>query len=868
MKRPSNLFACLLFFSILINLSIAQTFEDFKKQIREEYSSFEKETQEKFNNFVSEIDIEFSTYLSENFDDYPTERKDIDSESPKPETIIKAETVESISQTLDYQVLAAHITYQGPVSPGIKKSEGGSFDIRKVDVQFLGWPLYFELDASFFGLEFNQASPENISAFWMDMSELNYNDFLYQIGEVSTILNLNQWGYYQLIKHCGREIYPNDENKQVLFEWCMLSRSRYKAKVGYSDSQLFLMLPFVYSLYNTDLVTIGGIDYYVLNSKGISIQTYEKDFPEADVIMDVSIGKPLYTNPAKKSRDYNFCYAGEAYTVNLAYDEEVIRFYESIPLSDIRVYFNSVCSERTKNAFTNAFAPVLEGKSDMESANILLAFAQQAFDYKTDQKAYGRERYFFADEVLHYPYSDCEDRSVLFAYLVKTILKKDVIALAYPGHMATAVRMGTQEDGLHLVFKDQVYLLADPTFYGAPLGMVLSQVKEEVPDVYVLNYQLGQQQLASKAWQKVNSYGGFKADRLQDVVFDTENNLYICGYYVGEMNTGSEKLNTQGNNRNAFIIKMDADLQPLWLRGSEGAGDNMCTSMSLGTDENLYVYGSLENRLNFTGISIETNGGSDVFLAKLSADGSTQWLKKGGIDKLDQSSDFMFAATFNPKGEKIKAKLYSASETFSNYGIQMDQDGNALITGSFYATAGMRSKAYTNFNSSEQVDIPKELYEKDLQLKNEEYEATIAGLFSALNLLKSKPVPIHGGDIKTTFNTYNKRFKNYASGIYKNLGLMKFLKNERGIIAIKTNQEQDIILDKIKISHDARIRIVKYKSGNILLEVLSGIYVGEANDWLDMNSIKLFRDSGDLLFDFDYDNSVRKVNLKKEILKQ
>ncbi len=148
------------------------------------------------------------------------------------------------------------------------------------------------------------------------------------------------------------------------------------------------------------------------------------------------------------------------------------------------------------------------------------------------------------------------------------------------------------------------------------------------------------------------------------------------------------------------------------------------------------------------------------------------------------------------------------------------------------------------------------------------YDATIAGVFAALNLLKEQPIAIQGQDIKTTFNTYNDQFQNYASGIYQNLSDMKFLKNERGIIAIKTSQQKDIMIDKMKIVNDARIRIVKYKSGNILVEVLSGIYVGEGDDWLDMNSIKLFKESGDLLFDFDYDHTVKKINLRKEILKQ
>jgi len=43
----------------------------------------------------------------------------------------------------------------------------------------------------------------------------------------------------------------------------------------------------------------------------------------------------------------------------------------------------------------------------------------------------------------------------------------------------------------------------------------------------------------------------------------------------------------------------------------------------------------------------------------------------------------MFAAKFNPQGEKIMAKLYSQTEDFNHYGLEVDDEGNASIKGSF-----------------------------------------------------------------------------------------------------------------------------------------------------------------------------------------
>ena len=654
---------------------------------------------------------------------------------------------------------------------------------------------------------------------------------------------------------------------QIAFQWALLSRSRYKVKIGFNEHNLYLLIPSVYTMYDVDFLTLNGINYYVMDGDGSKINTYQNDFPEADQLMDVSIKKPFYTNPIKKSRDYHFTFEGKKHTIKLDYDEEMIKYYNTIPLSDIVVYFNSVVNDRTKKSVKKAFKPLLAGKGDVESANILLSFMQQAFGYKTDQYAYGKEKYFFADEVLHYPFSDCEDRSVLFAYLVKTLLNKHIIAVGFPGHMATAINFNDETEGARLVLNGSTYIIADPTFYGAPVGILMSSVANKKATIFPITNNYLEAEIAEKAWKITNEYGGYKSDRQSDVVRDMDGNIYICGYTTEDADFNGYKISSPANGRNAFIAKYDSGFIPVWVKSVSGAGNDMAMSIAI-SENNIYVYGSFEDDLNFSETTINAIDSPDVFVASYTKGGEFNWAKKAGIDKLDHSMDFMFVAKFNPQGEKIFAKLYSQSEDFDHYGLDVDKNNNAVIKGSFFATSGMSTNDYTNYNIGSELDIPVTLYETDVKLKQNEYEATIAGLFSALNLLKANSIEIYGTEIKTTFDTYNSNFSDYASGIYLNLANMKFVKNEKGIITIKTSDEKPIILDKIKIGNDARIRIVKYKSGNILVEILSGIYVGGGKHWLDMNSIKLFKDSGDLLFNFDTDNSVKKINLKKEMLKK
>ena len=847
----------------------SQTFDDFKKQIRSEYNEFEKETQQKFDDFVTKIDKEFGDYLTNNFGSHYTRVTNFNPETPKPESIPTAVEEEIIDDNhIPYITDQLLTVYQGPVYPGIQKSEDTNFAKKRVNVDFLGWPLYFDIDKKASNIVLTNVTPEGISNYWSEMSEVNYNHFLYQIGEVSGILNLNQWAYFLLIKECSKQLYPDDKNSQTAFEWVMLTRSRYKAKIGYSDNKTTLLLPSIYTIYNTSYVMLNNTPYYVIDNIDKQIETYDKDFPETDIIMDMVINKPFYTNEIKKSRDYHFTYNKKKYTVNLKYDEEMIRFYRSIPLSDIRVYFNSVISNRTKESVKESFTPLLKDLSEEESLNLLLNFVQQGFAYKTDTYAYGKERYFFPDEVLHYPYSDCEDRSVLFAYLVKTLLEKEVAGISFPGHMATVVNTNEKITGNSLIYNNNEYIIADPTFYGAPTGMLMGTLSGKQATLIPLETNTALGEKTTKIWIEANNSGGFKADRQQDMIFDNSGNVFLCGYYTGSANFGSFSLSGSEQSRDAFITAYSSDFKPLWSIGSSGNGNNMALGLMM-ANNTIYVYGSFEGTMKMGNQEIAASGAPDVFVAGVNpTNGKIKWLSKAGIDKLDHSSDFMYAVKFNEGGKKIMAKLYSQKEDFSSYGLSSDENGNTLVVGSFFATSGMNSKDYTEYNIGTELNIPEVLYETDVKLKQDAYEATIAGLFSAFNLIKANSIAIEGSDIVKTFDKYNNNFSSYAGNIYNNLAKMSFMKNDKGIITIKTDAEKPILFDKIKITNDAHIRVVKYQSGNILVEVLSGVYVGGGNYWLDMNSIKLFKESGDLLFNFDTDNSVKKINLKKELLKR
>jgi len=66
------------------------------------------------------------------------------------------------------------------------------------------------------------------------------------------------------------------------------------------------------------------------------------------------------------------------------------------------------------------------------------------------------------DELFHYPYSDCEDRSALFYYLVDELLHLPMIVVAYEDHLTIAVAT-TKSIGKPIYFENKNYFICDPT---------------------------------------------------------------------------------------------------------------------------------------------------------------------------------------------------------------------------------------------------------------------------------------------------------------------------------------------------------------------------------------------------------------------
>lgn len=134
-----------------------------------------------------------------------------------------------------------------------------------------------------------------------------------------------------------------------------------------------------------------------------------------------------------------------------------------------------------------ALRQAIAGKSEEEAANMIINFVQTAFVYEYDDKVWGGDRIFAADETLYYPYSDCEDRAILFTRIVRDVMGLETALVYYPGHLAAAVRFNEEIPGDYFVIGDKRYLICDPTFIGATIGRTMKGMDNSRAQVILLN---------------------------------------------------------------------------------------------------------------------------------------------------------------------------------------------------------------------------------------------------------------------------------------------------------------------------------------------------------------------------------------------
>ena len=374
-----------------------------------------------------------------------------------------------------------------PIAPVQPKEE---IAYERTSVNFYGTPIAIGFPTAT-NFQLKGIAEKDLSAAWKELSTEQYDITVSDALACRKKYALCDWGYITLLQAVTEKKYGKT-NEAVFMQAFLLSQSGYKLRLAYSDAkQLYVLIASQYNILSMSYFMIDGDKFYPLNCNTKQLKICKAAFDkEQSISLQINKEQKLkgaYTEPRQLSSKYGVI-------ASVAVNKNNIAFYNNYPSAYIGnnsttrwvVYANTPLEKSIRNSLYPTLKKSIEGLDERNAVNKILNFVQTAFEYEYDDKVWGGDRVFFATETLHYPYADCEDRSILFARLVRDLIGLDVVLIYYPGHLATAVGFTQEVNGDYLTFKNKKYTVCDPTYIGAPVGRTMPGMNNQQAQIIVL----------------------------------------------------------------------------------------------------------------------------------------------------------------------------------------------------------------------------------------------------------------------------------------------------------------------------------------------------------------------------------------------
>ena len=267
----------------------------------------------------------------------------------------------------------------------------------------------------------------------------------------------------------------------VLMVHHILSSMGYNVRLASSEQGLLLLTGIEQMVYARTYVTINDVRYYVcLRDDCETLRTC--DLP-ADADLGKSLDLVIHRAPLIPSRMHDFSVGNGRLSVSGQVDANLIEMLRKYPQMPIPCYAASSLQTDMRRSIVGQLRNQIQGMSQVDAVNALLHFVQSSFEYATDDQQFGYEKPFFLEELFYWPKCDCEDRSVLYVYLLRECLGMDSHLINYPGHECAAVCLSEPLNGTYYDYEGCRYYISDPTYIGAYTGMCMPDYRQTPPKI-------------------------------------------------------------------------------------------------------------------------------------------------------------------------------------------------------------------------------------------------------------------------------------------------------------------------------------------------------------------------------------------------
>ena len=463
--------------------------------MREAYEQFKQQARTDYENFRDKANAEYAEFMKQawkNYNAMPAISQPVEKE--KPPVVIKEEEkkpIESKPLPIEEEVIKIPVPEPQPVPVApIKEQPVVEEESVSFTVYGSAMKVRFSNNERF---QLADCKEQTLSDAWKRLSGKVYNNTIRDCLELRITRQLSDWAYLQMLDSFSKACLGNS-NEAVLLMAYIYCQSGYRMRIGTINEQLYLLYASQHIVYNKAYYTLDTDYYYIYDDNVTSLKICNIAFPkEKSLSFYIPQAQQFDYAPSElrhlKSRRYSDM------DITSQVNKNVIAFCNSYPKSSIWDNFmtrwamiaNTPMEKGVKEMMYPQLRKAIKGLTEKEAMERLLNWVQTSLVYEYDDKVWGGDREFFAEESLYYPYADCEDRSILLSRLVRDLLGLKAILIYYPGHLAMAVEFTEQVKGDYIMLDGHKFVVCDPTYINANVGMTMPKMDNAAAKVILLD---------------------------------------------------------------------------------------------------------------------------------------------------------------------------------------------------------------------------------------------------------------------------------------------------------------------------------------------------------------------------------------------
>lgn len=453
-----------------------------------DYQTFRKGVLGSYDSFRKTVLEDYAKYLQGVWDEYEQFRGVKRDKTPKPSIAPKVDVnphdVTPVQSIPDVKptVLSAPTSTDNPIS--VKPIAPSA--LPNISFPFYGMKLSTVLChvQTIDGIEHQE-----IAKVWdIYQQDKVMKDVIHSLQSLAIAYGLNDWFIFELVRNYTEATCKNPESKTVLQHFLIVNMG-YDVRLASCGNQLLLLVPFNQQVYERSYLVINGKKYYAFYDDSISkLQNsgvYTCRLPnETDKGRNIDLTIRDGKLGVKTGVAHRFRMSDGKISLHGSVDEGTMEAIRRYPQMDVPFYAMSTINSNFRQSLLAQINEQIRGCTEREAVGRILHFVQYAFDYATDGEQHGYEKPYFIEENFYYPKNDCEDRAILFAFLVRNVLGLDVHLVQYPGHECTAINFSTSQiNGDGYMYNGKAFYICDPTFIGASIGQCMPDYRNVKPIV-------------------------------------------------------------------------------------------------------------------------------------------------------------------------------------------------------------------------------------------------------------------------------------------------------------------------------------------------------------------------------------------------